>query len=77
MVDQPDKRAAYNDSAARISANQIPDRPLLAQSCRSRAFPFLRCRVNGVRKQALNLSAGVQIARSHGSSPKASAKSFA
>ena len=35
MVDQPDRRAAYNDSAIRISANQIPDRPLLAQSGRS------------------------------------------
>src|ERR1700676_4194832 len=34
MVDQPNKRAAYNDSAVRISANQIPDRPLLAQSGR-------------------------------------------
>jgi len=37
MVDQPDKRAAYNDSAVRISANQIPDRPLLAQSGHSYA----------------------------------------
>jgi hypothetical protein len=35
MVDQPDKRAAYNDSAVRIFANQIPDRPLLARSGRS------------------------------------------
>jgi hypothetical protein len=40
MVDQPDKHAAYNDSAVRISANQIPDRPLLAQSGRLRDRRF-------------------------------------
>jgi hypothetical protein len=42
MVDQPDKRAAYNDSAVRISANQIPDRPLLARSGRTRDRPIIK-----------------------------------
>jgi len=50
---------------------------LLAQSCRSRAFSFLRCWVNGIRKQALNLSAGGSNCKVSRYSPKASAKSVA
>jgi hypothetical protein len=48
MVDQPDKRAAYNDSAVRISANQIPDRPLLAQGGQS----AIRLSPDGTQKEA-------------------------
>jgi hypothetical protein len=54
---------------------EIAKRPLVAQSCRSRACPFLRCRLNGVRKPLLNLSAGGSNCKESRFFPKASAKS--
>ena len=53
MVDQPDKRAAYNDSAVRISANQT------GRSWRKAAGRYRQCMsAGGARRRPFNEGTG-------------------
>jgi hypothetical protein len=53
MVDQPDKRAAYNDSAVRISANQT------GRSWRKAAGRYRQCMsAGGARRRPFNEGMG-------------------